>query len=203
MSGLIEDYKNRKLEPLLGYNLKESLERMIIAELNLARDKAGEMLLKYENKDNSALQMAFAGSRGSVLNIEQMSMFLGQQSTLSGGRIRRGYYTGRVLPHIAPRDVSPTARGFVTTNYTAGLSAIDLFMHAVGSRGSEVYKALLTARSGYLYRRLSNALQDLSIKEDLSVRDTSGNLVQTIYGGDGISPANVKFLKLAGDEEKA
>jgi DNA-directed RNA polymerase subunit A' len=203
VSGLIEDYKNRKLEPLLGYNLKESLERMIIAELNLARDKAGEMLLKYENKDNSALQMAFAGSRGSVLNIEQMSMFLGQQSTLSGGRIRRGYYTGRVLPHIVPRDVSPTARGFVTTNYTAGLSAIDLFMHAVGSRGSEVYKALLTARSGYLYRRLSNALQDLSIKEDLSVRDTSGNLVQTIYGGDGISPANVKFLKLAGDEAKA
>ncbi len=190
---LIEDYRNRKLEPLIGYTLRQSLERMIIAELNLVRDRAGEMLLKYESSDNVAVEMARSGSRGSVLNIEQMTMFLGQQATLSGGRIKRGYYTNRVLPHIAPGDVRPGARGFVATSYYSGLAPTDLFMHAVGSRGSEVYKALLTARSGYLYRRLSNALQDYSVKSDYSVRDANNNLVEVVYGGDKMNPLYTQF----------
>jgi DNA-directed RNA polymerase subunit A' len=198
----IAQYKAGKLEPLIGYTRRESLERMIIVDLNLAREKAGEVLIKYIDPLNSAMQMARAGSRGSIFQYEQMSMFLGQQATLSGGRIKRGYYTNRVLPHIAPGDVRPRGRGFVATNYYTGLSPIDLFMHAVGSRGSEVYKALLTARSGYLYRRLSNALQDFYVERDLSVRDTNNNIVQTIYGGDAIDPVNVQFIKLEAKEKK-
>ncbi|MDE1823938.1 MAG: DNA-directed RNA polymerase subunit A' [Candidatus Micrarchaeota archaeon] len=194
---LIRDYKARKLEALMGYTLRESLERMIIAELNLVREKASGVLAKYEHEDNNAFQMAQAGSRGSILNIEQMTMFLGQQATLSGGRIKRGYYSNRVLPHIVPNDIKPGARGFVATCYYSGLAPIDLFMHAVGSRSSEVYKALLTARSGYLYRRLSNALQDYCIDDDYSVRDASNNIIQTIYGGDAINPINVQLSKIS------
>jgi DNA-directed RNA polymerase subunit A' len=199
---LIESYKERKLEPLIGYTLRQSLERMIIAELNLVRDRAGEALLKYETEENAAVEMTRSGSRGSVLNIEQMTMFLGQQATLSGGRIKRGYYTNRVLPHIAPGDIAPGARGFVATCYYSGLAPMDLFMHAVGSRGSEVYKALLTARSGYLYRRLSNALQDFYVTRDYSVRDTNNNIVETEYGDDSINPIYVQFEKMDAEEKK-
>ena len=199
---LISQYKTRKLEPLIGYTLRQSLERMIIAELNLVRDKAGETLLRYEtSEDNAAVEMTRSGSRGSVLNIEQMTMFLGQQATLSGGRIKRGYYTNRVLPHIEPGDVRPGARGFVATSYYSGLAPTDLFMHAVGSRSSEVYKALLTARSGYLYRRLSNALQDYCVDSDYSVRDANNNLIQTTYGGDMVNPIFVQFQKLEAEEK--
>ncbi len=190
---LIQDYKARKLEPLIGYTPRQSLERMLIAELNLVREKAGETLLKYETSENPAVEMARSGSRGSILNIEQMTMFLGQQATLSGGRIKRGYYTNRVLPHIVPGDIRPSARGFVATCYYSGLAPTDLFMHAVGSRSSEVYKALLTARSGYLYRRLSNALQDYCVDSDYSVRDTNNNLIETIYGGDKLNPIFMRF----------
>ncbi|MDE1823415.1 MAG: DNA-directed RNA polymerase subunit A', partial [Candidatus Micrarchaeota archaeon] len=112
-------------------------------------------------------------------------------------RIKRGYYSNRVLPHIVPNDIKPGARGFVATCYYSGLAPIDLFMHAVGSRSSEVYKALLTARSGYLYRRLSNALQDYCIDDDYSVRDASNNIIQTIYGGDAINPINVQLSKIS------
>ncbi len=200
VENLIVEYKSRKLEPLIGYTPKESLERMIIAELNLARSKAGEYLAKHSDDSNSAVQMARSGSRGSILNLEQMSMFLGQQATLSGGRITRGYYTNRLLPHIRPGDVGPSARGFIITNYYGGLSPIDLFSHAIGSRGSEVYKALLTGRSGYLYRRLSNALQDYYVKKDFSVRDINNNIIQTLYGADAIDPVKVQFAKMAEEE---
>jgi DNA-directed RNA polymerase subunit A' len=199
---LIVQYRTRKLEPLIGYTLRQSLERMIIAELNLVRDKAGETLLRYEtSENNAAVEMTRSGSRGSVLNIEQMTMFLGQQATLSGGRIKRGYYTNRVLPHIVPGDVRPGARGFVATSYYSGLAPTDLFMHAVGSRSSEVYKALLTARSGYLYRRLSNALQDYCVSSDYSVRDANNNLIQTVYGGDRVNPIYVQFQRLEAEEK--
>ncbi len=201
VESLIEQYKKKKLEALIGYTLRESLERMIIAELNVARSKAGDVLAKNEDSGNSAVEMARSGSRGSILNLEQMSMFLGQQATLSGGRIKRGYYTNRLLPHIMPGDVGPKARGFITTNYYSGLAPIDLFMHAVGSRGSEVYKALLTGRSGYLYRRLSNALQDYYAYEDYSVRDVNNNIIQTVYGGDAVSPVLTQFVKAAEEEE--
>ncbi|MGB9732503.1 MAG: DNA-directed RNA polymerase subunit A' [Candidatus Micrarchaeales archaeon] len=193
---LIESYKNRKLEPLVGYTLRQSLERMIISELDLARESAGQYVATHSEEDNDVILMAFAGSRGSILQVVQMEMFLGQQATQSGGRIKRGYSTNRVLPHIQPNDISPPARGFVTTNYFYGLSPIDFYMHAIGSRGSEVYKALLTARSGYLYRRVSNALQDYYVEYDLSVRDVHGRLLQTIYGGDGIDPIKERINEM-------
>ncbi len=200
VNALIEQYKSKKLEPLIGYTLRESLERIIITELNIARTKAGDILMKHEgNTDNSAVKMTKSGGRGNVLNLEQMSMFLGQQATLSGGRIKRGYYTNRVLPHIAPGEVGPVAHGFVTTSYYSGMAPVELFMHAVGSRGSEVYKALLTGRSGYLYRRLSNALQDYYVKKDLSVRDVNNNIIQTLYGGDAINPTMAQFEKVDGE----
>jgi DNA-directed RNA polymerase beta' subunit len=101
-----------------------------------------------------------------------------------------------------PGDVRPGARGFVATSYYSGLAPTDLFMHAVGSRSSEVYKALLTARSGYLYRRLSNALQDYCVDSDYSVRDANNNLIQTIYGGDKVNPIFVQFQRLEADERE-
>ena len=46
--------------------------------------------------------------------------------------------------------------------------------------------ALRTPKSGYLYRRLSNALQDLRIEYDHTVRDANENIIQFSYGDDGI-----------------
>ena len=193
---LISDYKEGKLESLIGYTQKSSLERMIIAELNLVRDRAGADVLKTKTEKNTAMDMVSSGARGNILNVVQMMMFLGQQATITGGRINRGYATRRALPHIEPGDLSPKGRGFVTTSFYGGLDPIDLFMHAVGSRGSEIYKALLTARSGYLYRRLSNALQDYYVDVDYSVRDAANNLIETQYGGDLVDPMYTKVKNI-------
>ena len=46
--------------------------------------------------------------------------------------------------------------------------------------------ALRTPKSGYLYRRLSNAMQDLKVDKDGSVRDASNHIIQFSYGEDGI-----------------
>ncbi|MCL4551970.1 MAG: hypothetical protein M1305_00215 [Candidatus Marsarchaeota archaeon] len=54
-------------------------------------------------------------------------------------------------------------------------------------------KPLVTAVSGYLMRRLVNAMQDFYVGNDLSVRDAGGALIETLYGGDGIDPMMEKM----------
>jgi DNA-directed RNA polymerase beta' subunit len=46
--------------------------------------------------------------------------------------------------------------------------------------------ALRTPKSGYLYRRLANAMQDLRVEYDETVRDAVGRIIQFSYGEDGI-----------------
>ncbi len=57
---------------------------------------------------------------------------------------------------------------------------------AMTGRDSLMDTALRTPKSGYLYRRLSNALQDLKVEYDYTVRDSSGKIVQFMYGEDGM-----------------
>ena len=131
--------------------------------------------------------MASTGARGSTLNIGQMTAALGQQS-IRGKRINKGYHN-RSLPHFRINDTNPDAKGFVKSNYRDGLSPLEFFFHAMGGREGLVDTAVRTQQSGYMQRRLINALEHLKIEYDLTVRDPHGNIIQYLYGEDGIDPA--------------
>ena len=53
-------------------------------------------------------------------------------------------------------------------------------------RDSLMDTALRTPRSGYLYRRLENSMQDLKVAYDGTVRDATEKIVQYKYGEDGV-----------------
>ncbi|MBE8538527.1 DNA-directed RNA polymerase subunit A' [Geoglobus acetivorans] len=186
---LIEAYKQGNLEPMPGRSIEETLEMKIMQELGRARDMAGKIAGRYLGMDNAAVIMAVSGARGSMLNLTQMAACIGQQS-VRGERIKRGYtYTDRTLPHFKPGDLGPEARGFVRSSYKDGLNPIEFFFHAVGGREGLVDTAVRTSQSGYLQRRLINALQDLKVDYDGTVREqTSGLIVQFRYGQDGVDP---------------
>ena len=57
---------------------------------------------------------------------------------------------------------------------------------AMTGRDSLMDTALRTPKSGYLYRRLANSLQDLKVEYDYTVRDAAKRIVQFQYGEDGI-----------------
>jgi len=161
----------------------------IMQELGRARDKAGRIAGRHLGMDNSAVIMAVSGARGSMLNLTQMAACIGQQS-VRGERIARGFtYSNRTLSHFKPGDLGARARGFVKSSYKRGLSPVEFFFHAAGGREGLVDTAVRTSQSGYLQRRMINALQDLKIEYDGTVREqTSGALVQFRYGEDGIDP---------------
>jgi DNA-directed RNA polymerase subunit A' len=183
----IQQYNDGTLPLTRGLSAEEALELYVVNELSRARDRAGRTADRAFPDDNSGIIMASTGARGSTLNIGQMTAALGQQS-IRGKRIQKGY-RNRALPHYVPNEANPDAKGFVKSNYRDGLSVLEFFFHAMGGREGLVDTAVRTQQSGYMQRRLINALEHLKIEYDQTVRDPHGNIVQYLYGEDGIDPA--------------
>jgi DNA-directed RNA polymerase subunit A' len=183
----IENFRNGTLPRLPGQTLEESFEIYVMHELATARDEAGKIADEDFTLENAGIVMTRTGARGSSLNIGQMSACVGQQS-VRGKRILRGY-TGRALPHFGEGDPSPRARGFVYSSYQTGLDPIEFFFHAMGGREGLVDTAVRTQQSGYMQRRLINALEHIRLEYDGTVRDSAGDIIQFMYGEDGVDPA--------------
>lgn len=184
---LIQQYKDGSLPLTRGLAAEEALELYVVNELSRARDRAGKTADRAFPDNNSGVIMASTGARGSTLNIGQMTAALGQQS-IRGRRIYKGYRY-RALPHFKTNDTNPDAKGFVKSNYRDGLNPLEFFFHAMGGREGLVDTAVRTQQSGYMQRRLINALEHLKIEYDRTVRDPHGNIIQYLYGEDGIDPA--------------
>lgn len=193
VQNLIKSYQNKELDPLPGRTLDETIEMSIMQKLGKARDDTGRIADSHMGLENPAVIMARSGARGSILNLTQMAACVGQQA-VRGERIRRGY-AGRTLPHFERGDLGSDAHGFVKASYKSGLNPTEYFFHAIGGREGLVDTAVRTSQSGYLQRRLVNALQDLEVQYDLTVRDTRGVIVQFKYGEDGINPTKSDFSK--------
>ena len=184
---LIEEYKKGTLPRLPGQTLRESFEIYIMNELAKARDQAGKIADEDFTLENAGVIMTRSGARGSSLNIGQMTACVGQQS-VRGKRIMRGYVE-RALPHFMIGDPSPKARGFVYSSYRKGLDPVEFFFHAMGGREGLVDTAVRTQQSGYMQRRLINALEHLRLEYDGTVRNSVGDIIQFRYGEDGVDPA--------------
>ena len=108
-----------------------------------------------------------------------MAAIIGQQA-LRGKRIERGY-RGRTLSYFKEGDLSPEAKGFVAHSFKTGMTPAEFFFGSMTGRDSLMDTALRTPKSGYLYRRLSNAMQDIKIEYDYTVRDVSNKIIQFKY----------------------
>jgi DNA-directed RNA polymerase subunit A' len=181
---IVEAYYDGSLELLPGRNAGESRELKILQVLNEVRTKIGDIVSKEFPEDNNVNKMIKARARGSMLNVTQIACSVGQQ-VLNGKRIDFGY-TERTLPFFKKGDLSPKARGFIESSFMKGMEPTEFFFGAMTGRDGLMDTALRTPKSGYLYRRLANALQDLIMAYDGTVRDASKNIVQFVYGLDGI-----------------
>ncbi len=195
---LVQNYRRGTLERLPGQSLEESLEIYIMNELSRARDEAGALVDKHFGIENSGIIMVRVGAKGSMLNIGQMAASIGQQS-IRGKRILRGY-RGRALSCFEPGDVGALARGFVYSSFRDGLNPVEYFFHAMGGREGLVDTAVRTQQSGYMQRRLINALEHIRVEYDGTVRDSRGNIIQLRYGEDGVDTAKSDHGKAVNTE---
>ncbi|HDQ59911.1 MAG TPA: DNA-directed RNA polymerase subunit A' [Candidatus Woesearchaeota archaeon] len=192
---LIEDHKQGKIRAYPGRTLRETLEFKIIETINRARNKTGKIVERHiDPENNNIMTMANSGARGSTLNLAIMAASVGQLS-LRGKRIHKGY-SGRTLPHFVKGDIGPASGGFVRHSYKGGLNPYEFFFNAITGRDTLMDTSMRTPKSGYLQRRLINAMQDVKVSYDGTVRNAAGTIIQFEYGADGLDVAKSDGGKL-------
>jgi len=191
---LIMQAQQHQLECTPGHTVQESFENMVNKVLNTARDTAGNSAQKSLKETNNIKAMVMAGSKGSFINISQMIACVGQQN-VEGKRIPYGFRQ-RTLAHFTKDDLGPESRGFVENSYLRGLTPQEFFYHAMGGREGIIDTAVKTSETGYIQRRLIKAMEDVMVKYDGTVRNSMGEIIQFLYGEDGMDGVAVETQKL-------
>ena len=182
----IKQLEEGTLPTQAGHSEDETLEALILKELSAIRETAGKAAKSALHKSNAPLIMALCGSKGSFINISQMIACVGQQA-ISGKRVPNGF-EDRALPHFDRHSRIPAAKGFVENSFYTGLTPTEFFFHTMGGREGLVDTAVKTAETGYMQRRLVKSLEDLVQQYDNTVRNSSNEVIQFVYGGDGLDP---------------
>ncbi|KAE9596561.1 putative DNA-directed RNA polymerase [Lupinus albus] len=196
---LTRDAQEKKLEVEPGRTMMDSFENRVNQTLNRARDDAGNSAQKSLSESNNLKAMVTAGSKGSFINIYQMTACVGQQN-VEGKRIPYGFID-RTLPHFTKDDYGPESRGFVENSYLRELTPQEFFFHAMGGKEGLIDTAVKTSETGYIQRRLVKAMEDIMCKYDGTVRNSLGDVIQFLYGEDGMD-ANLTVFKYEFDDEK-
>ncbi|MCL5101045.1 MAG: DNA-directed RNA polymerase subunit A' [Candidatus Parvarchaeota archaeon] len=183
-----------KINEVIDAGEKETAEILKTSnELNEARalSLTNKMRVRIRNvidtfiqkNNNNVESMITTGAKGSITNLIPSVGAVGQQ-LLRDVRISNGF-EGRLTAHYLKTDKSLKARGFICSNYRSGLNPVEYFLHSASSREGLMDNVIRTPISGYMQRRLSSALQDLRVSNDLSVR-LGNKVVQFLYGEDGL-----------------
>ncbi len=181
---IIDSYNQGTLEIIRGKTKEDSREIKILRVLNEVRTKIGEIVKKEFPEENPVTSMIRSGGGGGITHITQMACCVGQQD-LEGKRVDIGY-NNRTLSFFKEKDLSSRAKGFIKNSFIKGLRPDEFFFGAITGRSSLMDTALRTPKSGYLYRRLANALQDLRKEYGGTIRDSNNKIIQFVYGDDGI-----------------
>jgi DNA-directed RNA polymerase II subunit RPB1 len=190
VQSLIEKMHLGSFENNTAHTNMAHFEQSVNNILNEATNQAGSKGRKSLSKNNRFVMIVNSGSKGTPINISQMISCLGQQN-VDGKRIPYGF-DSRTLPHFSKFDDSPQARGFIENSYISGLTAPELFFHAMGGRIGLIDTAVKTSQTGYIQRRLIKGLEDLKVEYDMTVRNNKGRIVQFSYGDDHFDSVKVE-----------
>lgn len=190
VKNLIHQVQMGIFENTSGKTNEEEFETKIDNILRKGQNEAGRKALNNLSKTNRFVTMYSAGSKGTEINIQQMTSCLGQQN-VDGKRIPYGF-EHRTLPHYTKFDDGPAARGFVENSYIGGMSPQEVYFHAMGGRIGLIDTAVKTSTTGYIQRRLIKSLEDAMVNYDMTVRNNKNKIIQFSFGEDSIDTVKVE-----------
>ncbi|KAK7450112.1 DNA-directed RNA polymerase II core subunit rpo21 [Stygiomarasmius scandens] len=143
---------------------------------------------------NSAIMMAAKShsrrlayaSEKAFTDIIRASACVGQQF-VGNGFIPMGF-RDRTLPHFTKHAIRPEAWGFVKNSYLRGLTPQEFFFNAMVGRAYILHVAGEKAEAMRVQRNLVKSLEDVMVCYDGTVRNSSGDVIQFVYGEDGFDP---------------
>lgn len=131
--------------------------------------------------NNGLVHCILSGAKGSITTLQMMNTMIGQSFTLHQRYDKR-------TSHFRDDDKHNIfARGFVTDNYTEGVSVLSSILEAPATCESVIRKNKGTAKSGYSVRKLTTCLLGVVTNQKQQVLDCQGRLLWDVYGDDGYS----------------
>lgn len=177
-----EEFVEKSLSNIMNTHHK-NIEKAVLADQNI------------KSADNRMLNMVNSKSKGNIINVLQMMGAVGQCS-VEGKRINYGF-DNRTLPHYHKYNDGPEARGYVKHSFIDGLNPQEFFFHAMGGREGLIDTAVKTSETGYIQRKLVKAMEDCKVNFDMTVRNAGGQIIQFVYGDDGMNSVKLEKQHLS------
>lgn len=179
---------------------EEKRQREIIGILRKPSDLSQKVLTETFGFDNALARMIISGSKGTPFNLGQIVFALGLQ--LTGGKPIPLSMTNqtRLLPTQDPDDPDPITYSYIQNSFSQGLTPEENFIHSIPARDTMLDTALKTADVGKMSREITLSLASYTTHYDGSVRNSQGQIIQSVYGYDGMNPGSLTLLQMNGED---
>jgi len=167
----------------------EHFEQQICVWVNTL-NKEGGKIVKLLKPNNPFVIMQLAGAKGSAMNTAQIMGLLGQQFIKGSRPICKMSNGTRILPYFLPNSKDIRAYGYCSHSFFTGLTPVELFFHAMGTRTNLVDTGVSTADVGYLSHRLMKVMEDVSARYDGTIRNAD-NTIMLACNGAGYDPGEM------------
>lgn len=174
-------------------------EAYVLRSLASARDTGMVIAKNAIDKNNNFMKTVLSGAKGDYFNICQITGLLGQQN-LNGERIKYLISgNNRSLYHypaaIENQDMKYESQGFIKNSFIHGLNPREYWFHSMTGREGITDTALKTASSGYIQRRMIKIAEDIQVRYDNTVRNSTNAIIQFVYGDNSLDPVQCVNIK--------
>ena len=158
-------------------------EMKIFSELGAIRNESAKLVLNSMDEENGFKVMTQSGSKGNAENICQLNGTLAAQAF--EGKLVPKKYNGRTCAYYHQNDDRGPSRGLVKNSFMDGLEFTEHIFHMLAARLGLTESVVKTSESGYAQRKLIKYMEDLTIKNDCTLRSANDMIVQVVYGNSG------------------
>jgi len=172
---------------------RATFEEVVFREMNTVMPSHAKLLVSKLDINNNFFVQIKSGSKGKDVNLGQIMGCVGQSPF--GNKLIEKKLNKRTLHYFPKQDDSALSRGFISSPYIKGLTATEFFFHNMDGRTGLIDTAIKTADTGYMQRKTIKATEDVYQSYDSTVRNSSGGVVQLVYGDSGYDTAKQMQIK--------
>lgn len=191
---ITNNLNNGEIIPPIGKTTEQFYEEQQMNALRSMDDFTDAVLSDIVPNVNNLFKLIMAGSKGKFSNMLNIVSAVGQRA-INGSRPKKNFSHERNLIYFSRFDTTPQSAGYILNSYINGMDSVEYWFNAMESRFSLITKALSTAVTGEMNRKAIKNLESIIIN-NLRMGVKANNIIQFIYGEDGLDPRkviNVKF----------
>lgn len=182
-----------ELVPPIGMTTHGFYERLQQEALKIPDELLRPILGAVRPDHNGLFKMIATGSKGSMPNLFHIMGLIGSVE-INTQRIRELFGFRRTCVYFPRFAVSAEAYGFIRNCYVTGMTSSEFVFAAMNGRFDLITKALSTASTGYMSRKMVMAAQS-DIVDNFRRLAKDGRVVQLVAGGDALDTRRVEWVR--------